>query len=519
MKRKLSVALLVVAAFVGGVFFVSSAGSLFEDLRLTGPDARADEALANTTELGEAFEAVAERVNPAVVQIRSTRLLSQNEQQDPFGGRNPFEGTPWEDFFGRPPGGSGPGMPFEQNGLGSGAFVREDGYIVTNNHVVEGADELTVRLFDGSTRTAEVVGNDPFSDIAVLKVQGDGYPALAFGDVGELRVGQWVLAFGSPLSEDLSNSVTSGIVSALGRFGQGGGNSISNYIQTDAAINPGNSGGPLVNLRGEIVGINSAIATRTGGFQGIGFAVPVDIVRNSVEQLIESGRVERGYLGIRFTEVSPSLARALNVPLGSAQIASIEPDAEGRRPAADAGLREGDVIVGVGGRRLSDDRELVSLISNRRPGDRVEVEFSRDGTRRTATITLGRRPNDATAQNETPDRPGRPAPEDEAEPTSVESLGLTLQDLSTTVADRFGIDKEARGVVVTDVVRTSEAFREANLRPGDIILEVNRQAVGTVRDFERAYGAVRAGETFLLRVQRGAADNSAAFLTALTKPS
>jgi serine protease Do len=384
---------------------------------------------------------------------------------------------------------------------------------VTNNHVVAEADELVVRTFDGRQLDATVVGTDPFSDLAVLKVEGDGFPALQFSEDDELRVGQWVMAFGSPLSEDLSNTVTSGIVSGLGRR-QGGG--ISDYIQTDAAINPGNSGGPLVNLQGEIVGINSAIATRTGGFQGIGFAIPVSTARNTIAQLMEDGTVERGYLGIQFTAVSPSLARALDVPPGAAQVAEMAEDAEGRRPAADAGLRTGDVIVSVDGEPLADSRQLVSMISNKRPGDTVDIVYSRDGDRREATIRLGRRPADATALA-TPPRGGPAEPQPER--MTMQGLGLTLQDVTPAVAREFGAkeDDELRGVLIVDVERQSEAWREANLRPGFLIEEIDRQPVASRADFERAYRAVDAGETFLLRV-RPAGGDAASFLTALTKP-
>ena len=504
-NKKLSIAVLLVTAFLAGVFFVTSAANLFDDGALTTPGARAD-ALASAAALSEAFEEVAETVNPAVVQIRSTRLIQPSQRQ----GQDPFQGTPFEDFF-RAPGGGVPGQPFEQDGLGSGAFIRGDGYIVTNNHVVEQADELEVVLFDGRTLRAEVVGADPFSDIAVLKVEGDDYPHLGFGEPDGLRVGQWVLAVGSPLDAELSNTVTAGIVSALGRR-QGPG--IANYIQTDAAINPGNSGGPLVNLDGEVVGINSAIATRTGGFQGVGFAIPVDIVRNTVDQIVESGTVERGYLGIGLSAVSPALARALDVPLGAAQVGTINEDANGQRPAADAGLEQGDVIVSVDGRALSDFRELISIISNKRPGERVAVVYNRDGDTREATITLGRRPGDVAAVSD--DGEGRPqgAPQD-AEPTSMEDLGLMLQNVTPAVTQQYRLGKEAsEGIVVTDVDRASEAFRDAELRPGDVITEVDRQPVTSVSAFERAYRGVRAGDTFLVRVQRG----SGSFLTALTKP-
>ena len=507
--RNLSAALLVVAAFLGGIFFVTSAANLTGlPALLRGADAQqgaasAAQAVATAEELGQAFSSVAERVNPAVVQVRSTRLAPRGgAQADPFGGQNPF-GDP----FGGPGG--------EQEGLGSGAFIQADGYLVTNNHVVEGADELSVRLFDGRVLPATVVGTDPFSDIAVLKVEGDDFPSLTFAPSSELRVGQWVLAFGSPLSEDLSNTVTNGIVSSLGRF-QGGSNSISNYIQTDAAVNPGNSGGPLVNLRGEIVGINSAIATRSGGFQGISFAVPSDIVRNTTEQLVSSGTVTRGYLGISFGAVSPSLARALDVPPGAALIASFAEDGTGREPASEAGLRVDDVITAVDGTTLSDSRQLVSLVSNKRPGDEVRLTYNRDGDERTATVRLGTRPSDeqmAEATGTAPRR-GRPAAP-EAEPASESALGLTVQDLTPAVARRLGVEGDVEGIAVTDVERSSEAFRDAQIRAGVVITEVNRRPVRTVAELQRAIAAVRTGDTFLVRVldPRGGGSR----LTALTK--
>ncbi len=504
--RRASTALLVAAAFVGGIFFVTSAAnlagvpSLFQSADAQR-DASTAQAVATAEELGQAFSSVAERVNPAVVQVRSTRLARPGGgRNSPFGGQDPFGGQ-------SPFGGQG-----EQDGLGSGAFVRADGYIVTNNHVVEGADELSVRLFDGSVLPATVVGADPFSDIAVLKVDkvdGADFPALTFASSSELRVGQWVLAFGSPLSEDLSNTVTNGIVSSLGRY-QGGAESISNYIQTDAAVNPGNSGGPLTNLRGEIVGINSAIATRSGGFQGISFAVPADIVRNTADQLIDSGTVQRGFLGIRFGPVSPSLARALDVGPGGALVAEISEDGQGDKPASDAGLRVDDVITAVDGTVLTDSRQLVSLVSNKRPGDTVQLTYNRAGTERTANVRLGTRPGDEQMAAAT----GQPSRQPAA-PATHSDLGLTVQDLTPGVARNLGIEATA-GIAVTDVDRSSEAFRDAQIRRGMLITEVNRQPVRTVAELQQALAAVQAGQTFLIRIQDPNSDISR--LTALTKP-
>lgn len=513
-KRRLSVGLLVVAAFMGGVFFVTSAANL-SGLSGLLPTSNAqavstpEAAVASAQDLGRAFTTVAERVNPAVVQINASRVVAQ--RRPGATPADPFQGTPFEGFFRMPEGGGAMQPPVRQ-GLGSGAFVRADGYIVTNNHVIEGADDITVRLFDGRQLPATVVGTDAFSDLAVLRVEGDGFPYLRFGDAASVRVGEWVLAFGSPLSPDLSNTVTSGIVSGLGRR-QGGG--ISNYIQTDAAVNPGNSGGPLVNLRGEIVGINSAIATRTGGFQGISFAIPVDIVQNTVEQLIASGTVERGYLGIEFGAISPALARSLNAPVSGALVTSIQEDAQGRRPAADAGVRVDDVITAVDGVPLQDPGALISAISNRRPGDTVELTINRGGREQVARVRLGTRPGQEQASG-TP-RPGgqggRSAPQ--GQPASAEMMGMTLQNLTQTTRQRFGIPSDVEGIVVTEVEPRSEAAREANISTGMVIVEANRQPVRSVRDFEQAVAGVQAGQTFLVRVRQG----NATFLTALTKPS
>ncbi len=506
-QRKLSIAALVVAAFLGGIFFVTSAAnlvglpSLFQraDAQVAAQDAA--EGIATAEDLGQAFSAVAERVNPAVVQVRATQILaSAGPDLGPFGA-----------FFGQGPSGG------EQQGLGSGAFVTSDGYIVTNNHVVENADELRVVLFDGRELDAEVVGTDPFSDLAVLKVDGDDFPSVPFGDSDELRVGQWVLAFGSPLSAELSNTVTSGIVSSLGRYSGGrdpmGRQSISNYIQTDAAVNPGNSGGPLVNLRGEIVGINSAIATRTGTYNGISFAIPSSIVRTTVEQLIDSGEVERGYLGISFQATPLSLRRVLDVGPGAATVAGFSEDADGDTPAEDAGLRVDDVITAVDGVTLRDANQIVSLISNKRPGDTVELTYHRGDRERTTTVTLGRRPGaDQISQALAPGHPSRNGTHEPAsEPASLETLGLTLQNLTPRLAREF---EGSEGVLIANVDRTSEAYRDAEIQPGLLLTEVNRHPVASVADVQRALADIEDGGSFLVRVQ---APTGQSYLTALTK--
>lgn len=439
---------------------------------------------------------------PAVVQIRASRearRVSADRESLP---NMPDELAPF--FRGQPRG----RMPGPAMGTGSGFIVDADGVVLTNAHVVANADEVLVKLTDQREYRAKVLGSDVSTDVAVLKIEAKNLPVVKLGDPAATRVGDWVVAIGTPYG--LDNTVTSGIVSAKSRSLPGDG--VVPFIQTDAAVNPGNSGGPLVNLQGEIIGINTAIATRTGGFQGISFAIPANTVQNTVDQLIDSGSVERGYLGIAFSPVTPSLARALDVPLTAAQISQINSDAQGRQPAYEAGLRPEDVITAVDGHQLTDSGQLVSLISNKRPGDTVELTYNRGGNVSTATVTLGRRPDgDLVSRNG--GNPSQPIPD--TEPTRMDGLGLELHDLSSAAGQRFGLSKDVvEGVLISEVERGTEAYRDANLRPGDVITEVNRAPVKTVAEFQSVYREVRGGDTFLIRVVRG--NNS--FLTALTKP-
>ena len=510
--KRLSILALVVAAFVGGIVFVTAASSWGDAANLfRSADAQvSDDALETADELGQAFSSVAERVNPAVVQIQATKVVEPSAR-----GAVPDELLRMLPPGFRPPDGGQMMDPTPQSGLGSGAFIRDDGYIVTNNHVIEGATDLRVKLFDGRLLDAEVVGADPFSDLAVIRVEGSGFPSLPFGDSRDVRVGQWVLAVGSPLSENLSNTVTNGIISSLGRF-SGGTNSISNYIQTDAAVNPGNSGGPLVNLRGEIIGINSAIATRTGTYNGISFAIPVDIVANTVEQLVDGGTVERGFLGISFGPAPRTILDLYDLPPGGAQISATSEDADGRSPAADAGLRPDDVIIAINGETLRESSELISRIANMRPGDEVAVTYVRDGDERETTLRLGTRPSDQQLANAQRDGARGPRAEaGDAQPARLETLGLTLENLSQRFVDQTGVPAGVEGVAVTDVERRSEAYRDANIQPGSVITEIDRTPVSSVADVRAALDKIEEGETFLVRLQRG----ESTFLTALTKAS
>ncbi len=512
--KRLTTPALILAAFLAGIFFILLGSNFFGLGDRVAPESRATNAphlVAGDTEIREdldledAFIKVAEQVNPTVVQIMIEKVIAA--PANPFVG-NPFEGTPFEDFFApfltpRGQGGNGRPREFRQHGLGSGVILRDDGYIVTNNHVVKDADEVKVRLSNGDVYDAEVVGTDAFTDLAVVRIEADDLTAISLGDSDDLRVGQWVMAFGSPLSEELQNTVTAGIISAVGRYSSTG-ESVQNYIQTDAAINPGNSGGPLVDLHGRLVGINTAIYSQTGGYQGIGFAVPVNTVHDIAEQLIDAGRVRRARLGVQYTAASPALIEALGLPRGAAQVMSV---VEGS--AADkAGIREGDVITAIDGKPLTNSLELSTIIAGMKPGQTVEITLNRAGEERTVTVTLG-----ASEEETAEARPGgKPSTRGEIE----EKLGFSYTDLTPELARQFGFDEDTEGVLITRVDAGSDAYREANLRAGQVIIEVDKKPVKNVRDFERIYHDLEPGTTFLVRVRQP--NQNGSFLTALTKP-
>ena len=518
-KAKVSIAVIIVAAFFSGIMFTTVGANIFGLGDRIGIESNAaggtrlDGPVAGVADLEDAFTEVASRVNPTVVQIQSETLPQRRESRQP-NGRNPFEGTPFEDFFGQFE--MGPQVPMPRSGLGSGVIFRENGFIVTNNHVVEGADELTVVMFDGSEYSAEVVGTDPVSDVAVVRINKNNLPFISIGDSENLRVGQWVMAFGSPLSEQLSNTVTAGIISAIGRLQGGmtpgftgeeptGPSQIHNFIQTDAAINPGNSGGPLVNLRGELVGINTAIVTRTGGNQGIGFAIPVNTVKDVANELIETGRVERARLGVAYSPASESVIDALDLPRGAAVVSSVEEES-----AADkAGIQAGDIIVSINGTELTNHLQVSQIIGRLKPGDTATVVVNREGDEKSVRVRLGgweggeERPTASRGEA----RNGREQ--------MMEDLGITLSNITPELARRSGYEGEIEGVIITDVEPSSKAFRDARLRAGTVIVEVDRERVRNVGEFENVYEDVEKGKSFLVKLQL---PNGQTDITALTKP-
>ncbi len=523
-RRALPYSLVIVITFLAGILF-ATAGSdilgvserIMKPTSAQGVDPRVhyegDTRVDQRVSIDDAFVRVADSVSPTVVQIRSERLVERSLV-------NPFEGSPFENFFRQQP--QGEPQQFRTNALGSGVFIRDDGFLATNYHVIDGADDLEVMLHDGTFHKAEVVGSDPNSDLAVLRLVGfEGtVPAISFGEKDRIRIGQWVLAFGSPMSEDLGNTVTSGIVSALRRTSVqlGNINPFASLIQTDAAVNPGNSGGPLVNLQGELVGINSAIYSRTGVNQGIAFAIPVDVVRNVTDQLIEKGRVDRGFLGVTFDRVPETLADLQNVPRSAAQVTSVTEGA----PAAKAGLQEGDIITAVNGSRLRDFNELRTMIANMAPGEEVTLEVTRGEDALSIEVELAERSRFVDDARDDPDANDNGATDREA---PEEMLGLRVETLTEQQLQAMGLPvaEDVAGVLLTQVDQNSTAYRDAELRRGDIISRMNRKPVSSVDQFRRIYSDIEPGRAFMVEVQRLAreADGSVTlrkFFTALTKP-
>lgn len=397
---------------------------------------------------------IADRTNPTVVTITTEMTVRQQV-------RSPFE------FFFNNPGNQQ--RERQVSGLGSGVIVDSgEGYIITNNHVIENADEITVRLYSGDEYSAEVVGADPGSDIAVLKVDVEDLPAIPLGDSERIRVGEMVLAIGSPLQSDFAHTVSQGIVSASGRSSLGL-NLYENYIQTDAAINPGNSGGALINLDGELIGINTAIASRSGGSQGIGFAIPINMVKSVMEDLIEDGRVARGYLGIGLGgEVDRTMARALDMesPRGFI-IGNVE---EGG-PADEAGLKSGDVVVELNGEPVRNFYDFRIAIANSSPGTEVELGIFREGEEMSFTVELG----ELDAQEVAGVDP-------QMEEEMSESLGFDVNNLTDNIRQQLRLESGITGVVVAEIQQGSRAYRQG-LRQGDVIMQIGNQSIENESQF------------------------------------
>ncbi len=413
------------------------------------------------------FAPIVKKVNPGVVKV-SVTMKAQNMSLNGNG-----NGTPeMEDFFHRFFGEQAPGrMPRRngnlprQMGIGSGVIVSKDGYILTNNHVVDGADEVKVSMQDGREFTAKVVGRDPKSDIAVIKIDAKDLPAVLLANSDKVEVGDVVLAVGNPFG--IGQTVTTGIVSATGRGGNLG-LDYEDFIQTDAAINPGNSGGALVDIEGRLIGINTAIYSRSGGNQGIGFAIPTNLARDVMDSLVKDGKVTRGYLGVIIQDVNPALAKEFKLKNTSGALVG---DVSPKSPAEKAGLKSGDVIIEFAGKQVTDSRHLKLEVGRTRPGQAVPVKVLRDGATKTLQITVKELPGDEQV-----------AKNDAKNHNDTGTLnGVAVADLDSGARQQFSLPAGVKGVVVTEVDPNSAAA-EAGLKAGDVIQEINRRPVKTAEE-------------------------------------
>ena len=426
------------------------------------------------------FVALSKKLRPVVVNISSTQVSESRGQQAPQEFGSPFgEEDPFNDFWRRFFGGPIPRGPQRQRSLGSGFIIDGDGSILTNNHVVENAQKIVVKLADEQEYEAKVIGRDPKTDIAVIKIEAKTKLTPAnFGDSDGLEVGEWVMAIGNPFG--LDSTVTSGIVSAKGRhIGQG---PYDNFIQTDASINPGNSGGPLINLRGEVIGINTAIFSRTGGNIGIGFAIPVNLVKELLPQLRGKGKVTRGYLGVLIQKVTPELAESLGMDKSQgALVANVSKDG----PADKSGVKVGDVIVEFDGKEIKDSGELPIIVARTPVDKKVRMKVLRDKKELTLNVAVGELKDEEVVAS---------APE-------KGEMGLTVQKLTPQIAESLGLDK-AEGIVVSAVEQGSAAD-EAGIRRGDVIVEIDRKPIRNLDEYKKSIATVRKGKGVLFLVRRG----------------
>ncbi len=459
------------------------------------------------TKLSSHFSTVAQKVEKAVVNISTETIV---RRQDPS--RRQFRNDPFQDFFERF---FGPEMPRRRRrsqSLGSGFVVDAKGYILTNAHVVENADTITVKLYSGDEYEATVVGEDARTDLAVIRVEAEEeLTAAKFGDSDGMRQGDWVLAVGSPFG--LEQTVTAGIISATGRKNMGDATPWQHFLQTDAAINQGNSGGPLVNMAGEVIGVNTAILTqpptfgRIAGNIGIGFALPSNLATNVYNQLIEHGKVRRGAIGIRMQgDATPQTLKALGAADGKGVIVEKPDPADG--PAAKAGLQQGDVIVEVDGNKIDDTYDMHRVLSTVRPGARITIKYIRDGKLKTTQLK-------AMDREDLPSVAQRDSPEEQGSSKSVR-LGIRAENLTPRLAKQFNLSEEEGGVYVVSVEPESIAD-EARIRPHDLIIEINKKPIRTIADLTDLTSELKSGMDLLFLVKRwdrGAGEVLALYLAA-----
>jgi serine protease Do len=489
-QKRFSFLFILVLFLAVGVLLVGTCGTTAENSttdRVKTPAVSTEnvsEGCEIAQKLSEAFESATEKINQSVVPIFAEQeVVVQNpfsSPTDPF--RDFFGDDLFRKFFGTP----GEGQKRTVRSMGSGVIVSKDGYILTNNHVVKGAEKLTVVMTDGKKYTAKVIGTDPQPDVAVIKIADRNLPAAVLGDSDQVKVGQWVIAVGNPFQ--LLHTATAGIISAKGRSSMGLAD-YEDFIQTDAAINPGNSGGALADLDGRVIGINTAINSPSGGNVGIGFAIPINMARGVMEKLIADGKVSRGYLGVLSQDIDENLAKALNL---KQEKGSLVGDVVANGPADRAGIKRGDVITGINGKPVENSSDLRLQVAQAQPGKDITVTLIRDGKEKDVQVKLAERPADRQAESSAPARP---------ETQSYEKLGLSVQNLTPDIARQLGYKNE-KGVVILAVSSGSPA-EDAGLRRGDLIKEVNRIGIESVNQFKHEIGRISSGDSAALLVRRG----------------
>lgn len=447
---------------------------------------------ANAQEVytGNPIVGIVKRSSPAVVNIDTETMVKVTPMPNPFAGDPFFEEFFGEEFFGD--GGQERTVP--RIGKGSGFIVSKDGYILTNNHVVEGADKIRVTLLDGRTFSARKVGQDPTFDLAVIQIKASNLPVLTLGDSDATEVGEWVVAIGNPLG--FENSVTVGVVSAKNRTLQAPDTSFQGFMQTDAAINPGNSGGPLIDLKGNVVGINTAIVPYA---QGIGFAVPVNMAKQIMDDLIKHGEVRRGWIGVTVQPLTSSLIEAYKIPVKEGSIIA---DVRKGSPAEKYGLKRGDVIVSIGGQKVKTSQDVVFFVRNKLAGDKVKFEIYRNGKKQEIEIVLGEIEG-SNAQKKQRKSSTLKTPDTK---TSTK-IGITVAEINSSLKERYGLEDD-NGLVVVNI-QPGTLGQKLGLRPGDVILEVNRKKMETVADWNKVIGTgnkalglliSRSGQTLFISV-------------------
>lgn len=478
MKKKIliSISILLIGFLLGGLMFYVLGRIAGQNRHM--PYTATPKVPRQIMETSRAFSEIVIAVSPSVVNISTTKVVKRNTGpffEDPF-----FDlFSPFHDF--------GTPKKWKERSLGSGVIVSQDGYIITNNHVVEKADEIKVTLLDKRTLKGSIVGADPKTDIAIIKIDANNLQTLSWGDSDKLQVGEFVLAIGSPYG--LSNTVTMGIISAVGRANVG----IADYedfIQTDAAINPGNSGGPLVNIKGELIGINTAIFSRTGGYQGIGFAVPSNMVRLVMDQLVQKGKVTRGWIGVTIQELTPELAQEFGLKKSKGALVS---DVAKDSPSARAGILKGDIILEFNGKEVKDVSSLRNMVAQSKTGSEITLKILRAGKEFTVKVGIVELPREVAEV--VPDR----SPNDQEARVLT---GLTVMDLSKEIVRQLGFNKNEKGVVVVRVEPGSPAD-EAEIKKGDIIKEINKKEIDNLEDFNRIATNIKRNESALLFINRG----------------